>query len=71
MGWNRTGASNTSAIMARFWYIMNGIEIKKKKKKEEEELIKLIELRLLKCTKMHYFHMGYWEGYSSWLYEVI
>ena len=47
MGWNRTDASNTSPIMARFWYIMDGIE--KEKKKKEEELCKLIEL----YNKMH------------------
>ena len=34
MGWNRTDASNISPIMARFWHIMDGIEIKEK---EEEE----------------------------------
>ena len=34
MGWNRTDASNMSPIMARFWHIMDGIEIKEK---EEEE----------------------------------
>ena len=33
MGWSRTNTSNISPIIARFWHIMDGIEIKKKKKK--------------------------------------
>ena len=31
MGWNRTDASSNSPIMARFWHIIDGIEIYKKK----------------------------------------
>ena len=37
MGWDRTDASNTSPIMARFWYIMDGIEIRGKKKKKKKK----------------------------------
>ena len=31
MGWDRTDASSNSPIMARFWHIIDGIEIYKKK----------------------------------------